>query len=228
MWVGFGGFPFKIFNYWLGVKTQGKFHSLCTGWYKLYIARCDLEQWRDHFAQVNNTSFKLVLSVVDAVSEMAPDSSALFDECDDYLASVPIENEVREAVQCFKNKKPLVMMRLQQSCWSCMGEGRWWNIFLICSYDLSDLEVRNSSCRLAEKLAVPVQKGPTRDLDNYRGIALLSIWVKVSSRVIQVWLVERYEHVLSEDQCGFYNYVGVLIMTIDHFPTCTGKEVQRV
>ena len=73
---------------------------------QLYIARCDLEQWRDHFAQVNNTSFQLVSSVVDAVSEMAPDSSALFDECDDYLASVLIENEVREAVQWFKNKKP--------------------------------------------------------------------------------------------------------------------------
>ena len=55
-----------------------------------------------------------------------------------------------------------------------------------------------------KQLVVPLhKKGPTRDCDNYRGIALLSVLGKVFCRVIQARLVEKAEHLLREGQCGF-------------------------
>ena len=55
-----------------------------------------------------------------------------------------------------------------------------------------------------KQLVVPLhKKGPTRDCDNYRGIALLSVPGKVFCRVIQARLAERAEHLLREGQCGF-------------------------
>ena len=50
-----------------------------------------------------------------------------------------------------------------------------------------------------KQLVVPLhKKGPTRDCDNYRGIALLSVPGKVFCRVIQARLAEKPEHLLRE------------------------------
>ena len=92
--------------------------TLCTqNGKQLYSAGDKLERWREHFAQVSNTSVRLVSWVVDAVLETSPEFPEPPDECDDSLASVPTEDEVRNAVECLKNRKaPGARTRSQQSC----------------------------------------------------------------------------------------------------------------
>ena len=159
-----------------------------------------LERWREHFEQVSNVSTHLVPSITSEVLESAGDSQ-FTPECDDSLSSVPTEEEVAAAVRTLKNGKAPGGDEITAELLKLGGAAVVQSLTHLATLVW---ESETVPADWLKQLTVPLhKKGPTKDCENYRGIALLSVPGKVFCRVVQMRLAERAEKLLRESQCGF-------------------------
>ena len=159
-----------------------------------------LERWREHFEQVSNVSTHLVPSITSEVLESAGNSQ-FTPECDDSLSSVPTEEEVAAAVRTLKNGKAPGGDEITAELLKLGGAAVVQSLTHLAALVW---ESETVPADWMKQLTVPLhKKGPTKDCDNYRGIALLSVPGKVFCRVVQMRLAERAEKLLRESQCGF-------------------------
>ena len=181
-----------------------------------------LERWRDHFTYVSNISTQLVDSVVVSVLETVPEPPPA-PAVDESLSCVPSVDEVRATLQALKNGKVPGGDEITAELLKLGGE-----VVVQWLAELASLVWESEAVPedWLSQLTVPLhKKGSTQDCDNYRGIALLSIPVKVFCRVTQRRLAERAEYLLRE---SMRLPQGMGMHRSSLYPECPGREDKRI
>ena len=168
-------------------------------------------RWKQHFSAVFKTpAFTFCTDLLDQIPIYPTDEN---------LANAPTIDEVKRALKCMNLHKAAGKDRISAELLIYGGDGVINALHrVMCEVWTSETVPKD----WVDSVIVPVpKKGDLHLCDNWRGISLLSVPGKVFSRIIINRIIDHYESILDETQCGFRKQRGTVDMIF------TARQIQE-
>ena len=204
----------NLFSLWrkLSSKTTMSLHSVRdeSGLISITDPEEVRNRWKQHFSAVFKTPvFTFCTDLLDKIPMYTTDEN---------LAHAPSIDEVKRALKCMNLHKAAGKDRITADMLIYGGDAVINALHrIVCEVWASESVPKD----WVDSVIVPVpKKGDLHLCDNWRGISLLSVPGKVFSRIIVNRIIDHYESILDETQCGFRKQRGTVDMIF------TARQIQ--